>query len=293
MGKSRLALELARRFDGEIINADSRQVYRRMDIGTAKPSLQERSLVPHYLFDILDLGENFDVATFVSLAQAAIKDITARGHLPIIAGGTGQYVWALVEGWQVPAVLPDPAFRRQKLQEAERHGPEFVYQQLQTTDPLRAAEIDPRNLRRVIRALEVKRGLKSGREPEVEPQPLVKSRIIGLTMERQALYRRIDDRVDRMMLSGLEKEVRDLAASGYLLGKGPLSSPGYRELGQYLDGQISLEEAVQRTKFQTHRLVRRQYTWFKPTDSRIQWLNAAAPDLEAQAQRLVEEFLSD
>ena len=292
-GKSRLALALARRFNGEIINADSRQVYRHMNIGTAKPSHDEQTQVRHHLLDIFDPDENFDLASFLSLAHGNIQDIWGRDKLPIVAGGSGQYVWALVEGWRVPVVPPHPHFRRMKLEEAERNGSLSIYQQLQDADPTRAAQLDPRNLRRVIRALEVYHySQRSDAAPQQKHRPLEKRLIIGLTIEREALYRRIDDRVDRMLASGLVEEVRALAAKGYILGQGPFSSPGYRELGQYLAGEISLDEAVQRTKFQTHRLVRRQYSWFKLRDERIKWLDGAASDLDAQAADLVHEFLS-
>ena len=292
-GKSRLAVALARQFDGEIVNADSRQVYRQMDIGTAKPSPEQRTQVSHHLLDILNPDQDFGLATFLSLAQGSVWDIHDRGHLPIVAGGTGQYVWALVEGWQVPEVPPDPVFRREKEREAEQHGSRFVYRQLQEAEPERAAQLDPSNLRRVIRALEVHRAgrhICQGRS--LNTTNVNNELIIGLTMERAELYQRIDERVDRMMAAGLLEEVKELAARGYPLGQGPLSSPGYRELGQYLNGEFSLDEAVQRTKYQTHRLVRRQYTWFKLGDTRIHWLNAAESELECRAALIVQDFLS-
>ena len=293
VGKSRLALALARRFSGELINADSRQVYQQMDIGTAKPSPDEQGLVRHHLLDILDPGENFDLASFLSLAHASMQDIRDRSNLPIVVGGSGQYIWALVEGWRVPEVPPHPQFRQTKLEEAERNGPLSVYQQLQDADPTRAAQLDPRNLRRVIRALEVNQyGQRPGPAPEQKYRPLENCLIIGLTMEREVLYQRINDRVDQMLAAGLVEEIRALAAEGYRLGQGPLSSPGYRELGQYLASEISLDEAVQRTKFQTHRLVRRQYSWFKLRDERINWLDGASSGLENQATNLVYDFLS-
>ena len=292
-GKSRLALALAHRFNGEIINADSRQVYRHMNIGTAKPPLDEQAQVRHHLLDILDPNDNFDLASFLSLAHASIGDIDHRRKLPLVVGGSGQYVWSLVEGWSVPGVPPHPKFRLKKLEEAERNGSLSVYQQLQEVDPTRAAQLDPRNLRRVIRALEVHHFSRSPDAAfEGKGRPLENRLIIGLTMQREALYRRVDDRVDRMLASGLLEEVRALAEKGHCLGEGPLSSPGYRELGQHLAGEITLEEALQRTKFQTHRLVRRQYAWFKLRDERIKWLDGGAADLENQAADLVSGFLT-
>ena len=293
MGKTGLAVALARRFHGEIINADSRQVYRYMDVGTAKPSPEERSRAPHHLLDFVDPIDNFDLATFLSLARASIRDTQSRGCLPVVAGGSGQYVWALVEGWQVPEIPPDPAFRQEKQREAGLHGPMPLYRQLQEADPKRAAQLDPRNVRRVIRALEVCRSpQRAASDLQSRTRPMENVLMIGLTLDREELYRRIDLRVDRMLEAGLLEEVRSLAARGYRMGHGPLASPGYRELGQHLAGEITLDEAVQRTKYQTHRLVRRQHSWFKPDDERIRWLDASGPGLEAGAAHLAAELLS-
>tara|TARA_B100000315_G_scaffold174615_1_gene163039 strand:- start:1228 stop:2154 length:927 start_codon:yes stop_codon:yes gene_type:complete len=293
VGKTGLAVALARRFDGEIINADSRQVYQYMDIGTAKPSPEERAQAPHHLLDFVDPVDNFDLASFLSLARASIRDIQSRGRLPVVAGGSGQYVWALIEAWQVPEVPPDPAFRREKQREAGLHGPMHLFRQLQEVDPGRAAQLDPRNVRRVIRALEVSRSpQRAASDLRDRTQPMENVLVIGLALDRGELYRRIDGRVDRMLAAGLLDEVRSLDARGYRMGQGPLASPGYRELGQHLAGEITLDEAVQRTKYQTHHLARRQHTWFKPDDGRIQWLDASRPDLEACAAHLAAELLS-
>jgi tRNA dimethylallyltransferase len=288
-GKTRLAISLARRFNGEIINADSRQVYRYMDIGTAKPTSEEQKQAPHHLLDLLPPDQSFDLGTFLSLARKAIEEIHGRGHLPMVVGGTGQYIWALLEGWEVPAAPPDPGFRRAKEQEAAQQGALALYQELQKIDPQRAGELDPRNVRRVIRALEIYHTTQ--RKPSdyrKKTSPGLDSLIIGLTMDREGLYRRIDERVDQMIESGLLNEVRNLAGMGFRLGMGPLDSPGYRELGQYLAGEITLDEAVQRTKYQTHQLARRQYTWFKLNDPRIRWLDASSPDLAEQAASLID-----
>ena len=286
-------MALARRFNGEIINSDSRQVYRLMDVGTAKPTPEEQSGAPHHLLDFLDPNEIFGLGSFLSLARAAVTDIQRRNRVPVVAGGTGQYVWALLEGRQVPKVPPDPAFRRAREAEAEQHGASVIYQRLQEIDPTRAAQLDPRNVRRVIRALEIYNA--AGLRPSDYSQhaePMERCLVIGLTLDRRELYRRIDDRVDEMMAAGFLEEVETIASKGYPLGEGPLASLGYRELGQHLVGEISLEEAIQRTKFQTHRLARRQYTWFKLDDPRIQWLDASQPDVESRAVELTENLLS-
>ena len=292
VGKTRLAIALARRFDGEIINADSRQVYRLMSIGTAKPTLSERTAAPHHLVDILDPDENFGLGLFLKLGREAVNDIAARGRLPIIAGGAGQYVWGVLEGRRLPEVPPDPCFRQRLERTAAEGGGEVLYARLQEIDPARAAALDPRNTRRVIRALEIHQA--TGRKPSEMGQdqtPPFPSLVIGLTMERQELYRRIDARVDDMMAQGLLDEVRELAAAGYVPGQGALGSPGYKELGEYLSGLTGLEKAVARTKTQTHRMARRQYTWFKLGDPRTHWLDAGAEDLEEQAAALVASFL--
>ena len=295
MGKTRLAVALAQRFQGEIVNADSRQVYRHMDIGTAKPTVSERRKAPHHLLDLLDLldpAQSFGLGSFLSLAGPAIAEIRDRGCLPMVVGGTGQYIWALLEGWDVPQVPPDPEFRRAKLAELAQDGPWALHQELRRIDPQRAGELDPRNARRVIRALEVHNS--TGRPPSdfvCRSSPMTATFVLGLTMDRRELYQRIDRRVDQMLAEGLEDEVRLLAAMGLPMGQGPLASPGYGEMGLHLAGDISLAEAVQRTKFRTHRLARRQYTWFKLRDPRINWLDAAGADLENRATDEVEGFL--
>ena len=295
VGKTRLAVALAQRFQGEIVNADSRQVYRHMDIGTAKPTALERRQAPHHLLDLVDLldpGLSFGLGSFLSLAGSAIAEIRDRGRLPMVVGGTGQYIWALLEGWDVPQVPPDPDFRRAKLEELEQYGPLALHQVLRRIDSQRAGELDPRNARRVIRALEVHNS--TGRPPSEfgrSSGPMPATFVLGLTTDRRELYQRIDDRVDQMVADGLEDEVRRLAAMGLTMGQGPLASPGYSEMGLYLAGDISLAEAVQRTKFRTQHLVRRQYTWFKLRDPRITWLDAAGSDLQNRAAAEVHDFL--
>ncbi len=232
VGKTRLAVALARRFQGEIVNADSRQVYRHMDIGTAKPTALERRKAPHHLLDLSDPGQSFGLGSFLSLAGSAIAEIRDRGRLPMVVGGTGQYIWALLEGWDVPQVPPDPEFRLAKMAELEQAGPLALHQELRRIDPQRAAELDPRNARRVIRALEVHSS--TGRPPSDfgrRSGPMPATSVLGLTMDRRELYQRIDDRVDQMVADGLEGEVRRLAAMGLPLGQGPLASPGYVEMG--------------------------------------------------------------
>ncbi len=282
-----MGVELAQKLNGEIINADSRQVYRHMDIGTAKPTSDEQRLAPHHLLDLLPPDENFNLGTFLSLAKEAIASIQGQGKLPIVVGGTGQYIWALLQGWDVPEVPPDEAFRKHLESEAAESGHEVLHRRLQSIDPHRASELDPRNVRRVIRALEMYHVTgttpSSFRKAKGKAMPGL---VIGLTLEREHLYDRIDRRVDQMMQDGFLEEAKSLTEMGYCLGQGPLACPGYRELGIYLAGEIPLEEAIQRTKFQTHRLARRQYTWFKQGDPRISWLDGDSEDLFWTAELL-------
>ena len=293
-GKTGLAIALAKQFNGEIINADSRQVYRHLDIGTAKPTPQQRQQAPHHIIDILNPDQDFSLGAFLALAKTARDEILSRKHLPLLIGGAGQYVWGFLEDWNPAETLPDDDFRRAKEQEARESGADAIYQQLRAIDPERARQLDPRNLRRVIRALEIFH--LTGRKPSEfgSRSPAIgESLIIGLTTQREKLYQRIDQRVDDMMAAGFLAEVQNIQQMGYALGVGPLASLGYREMAQHLAGEISLEEAVQRTKFQTHRLARRQYAWFKLNDPRISWLDALDPTLEDQAAELVADFLSE
>ncbi len=293
VGKTALAVELGRRFGGEVVNADSRQVYRGMSVGTAKPTEAERAAVPHHLVDIMTPPDSFGLGLFLEGAAEALRGIGGRGRLPIICGGTGQYVWALVEGQSLHAAPPDAEFRAGLEAEAERLGAEALHRRLAAIDPERASALDARNVRRVIRALEIHHV--TGRLPS-ELKPVESGEtdalVLGLTLGREALYRRIDERVDRMMEDGFLRELEELREAGVPMGAGPLDSPGYRELGQHLAGELSLEEAVRRTKTQTHRLARRQYAWFKHTDSRIRWLDAGEPGLEERASEVVSLYLS-
>ena len=291
VGKTTLAVALAERLRGEIINADSRQVYRHMDIGTSKPSGHDRRKSPHHLLDIRDPDDPFSLGEFLPLAESAISAVSERGNRPFLVGGTGQYIWGLLEGWSVPEVPANLEIRRELEKEARDLGPQSLYRRLQNLDPVRAQNLDPRNLRRVIRALEIIQitgqkpsslGARNGRGGEWLA--------IGLTMDRQKLYRRIDDRLDAMMDQGLLAEVKRLAELGYPLGEGPLNGPGYRELGEYLAGKLTLDEAVQRAKFATHRLVRRQYAWFKTTDPRIHWFDAEDEYLVQRSAALMVDF---
>ena len=291
-GKTALAVALARAIDGEIVGADSRQVYRRLDIGTAKPTPDERALAPHHLLDVVDPDEPFSLAEYLELATAALEDIWARGRQPLLVGGSGQYVWALLEGWTVPRLPPQRELRRSLEERAEREGAEALHRELAHVDPQAAAGIDPRNVRRVIRALEVYQT--TGRPIsfwQEKAPPSWDTLVLGLACPRDELYRRIDARVDGMMQAGLVDEVQGLLTMGYSRELPSRSGIGYREVCQYLAGELDLSAAADRIKTATHRLARQQATWFRRDDSRIRWLDVSLGEPFPEALRLVESDL--
>jgi tRNA dimethylallyltransferase len=268
-GKTALSLALARALGGEIVSVDSRLFYRGMDIGTAKPTPAERAIAPHHLVDICDPDETLSLSEFQHRAYAAIDDILARGRLPILVGGTGQYVMAVVEGWGIPEVAPQPALRRAL--EALPTGEAARW--LLALDPAATERNDVRNVRRVVRALEVI--LTTGRrmtDLQEKTPPPYDFLILGVGRDRDELYARIDARVEAMMAAGLLDEVQALRAAGYGRRLPAMSAVGYRQLLDYLDGRRALEEAVDQIKYDTHRLARKQGAWFRESDPRIKWL---------------------
>ncbi len=289
VGKSALAIQVARDFNGEIISADSRQVYRFMDIGTAKLSVAEHSLIPHHLIDIVNPDQDFSLAQYQEIANKTIDDVTARGHLPIIAGGSGLYVCALLEGWQIPKVLPDNTLRKKLEERAAMGEAEKLYEELKQMDMEAAQRIDPRNVRRVIRALEITQNPGATSKQKKIP-PSFKQLIIGLTTTRKELYSRIDERVDNMISRGLVEEVNNLVAKGYGLELPSMSGIGYRQIGYYIKGEITLEEAVQQVKNESHRLVRQQYNWFSLKNDKINWFDVDKEPYSA-IKALITKFL--
>ena len=279
VGKSAFALRVSKELGGEIVNADSRQVYRRLDVGTAKPTLAERASVPHHLFDVVDPHEKYSLARFLTQATAVIADIHSRAKLPVLAGGTGQYVRALLEGWKAPAVEPDLETRRTLEERARTFGVASLVAELAEIDPEAAERVDARNVRRVVRALEVAYSGKSGVARKGPPPYDVL--IIGLTLDRRALYERIDSRVDAMIAAGWLSEVKGLLADGCVPDMPSMSSVGYSELADVLAGVLSMDDVVQRIKYRTHRLARAQYAWFRPADDRIRWFDAASETTQA------------
>jgi tRNA dimethylallyltransferase len=289
VGKTNLAIQLALRFGGEIINADSRQIYRYMDIGTAKPDTEELAAVPHHLIDIIDPNQEFSLAEYQKLTYDAVKDVQDRGRVPFLVGGSGLYVWAVLEGWVVPRVAPDVTFRRELEKKAGMGQGDVLYQELQQIDPAAAEKIDPHNVRRVIRALEVNKLTDSTfSQLQKKQAPLFQSLIIGLTADRKELYRRADERVDNMLKHGFIEEVEVLLKMGYDLSLPSMSSIGYREIGQYLHGEMTLDEAVYKITTGTHRFIRHQYAWFRLKDERIKWFDVDNMDINDIASSVMQ-----
>jgi tRNA dimethylallyltransferase len=289
VGKTALSLRLAQAWNGDIISADSRLFYRGMDVGTAKPTAAERAIAPHHLIDICEPDETVTLGDYQQAAYRAIDAVLANGRLPILVGGTGQYVAAVVEGWGIPRVAPQPALRQALTAVG---GPELA-RWLAVLDPEAAARIDARNVRRVIRALEVT--LVTGQpisELQRKTPPPYDICQIGLTRERTLLYRRIDERVDQMMADGLLAEVLALRAAGYGRSLPAMSGLGYQQLGAYLDGDMSLEAAIERIKFETHRFVRQQGTWFRQDDPAITWFDLGEAEAETAVSAHVRRWLA-
>ena len=291
VGKSALAMRLARELDGEIIGADSRQVYRHMSIGTAKPSEADRSEIPHHLVDIIEPDQRYSLALFLRDAKNAIYNAKKTpGRVILVVGGTGQYVWGLLEGWQIPQVNPNTKLREQLELRIESEGVSALYDELRRLDPEAAERIDGRNPRRVVRALEIaltrQHDDDAGRDSTEGPRKIPTDydvMVLGLTMERQALYARIDARIEAQMAAGWLEEVHGLRERGYETEHAALSGLGYGELMRHLDGEMPLDEAVQRIKYRTHRYARQQYAWFRLGDGRIRWLDAPVADAEYAA----------
>jgi tRNA dimethylallyltransferase len=282
-GKSAVALQLAERLGGEIVNADSRQVYRGMDIGTAKPTAADRKRIRHHLFDIADPGDGYSLAQYRDDARAALDEIWARDSFAWLAGGTAQYVWALLENWQVPEVPPDEALRAQLATFAEENGWEALHQRLEAVDPVAAGRIDGRNLRRVIRAIEVYERTGTPISTwQTKRAPDFEYLLFGMDVPRKELYRRIDARVEAMFAGGLVEEVERLLAEGVAPDAAAMSSIGYGEVVRMLSGELSRWEAIAATKTASHRLARSQEQWFRRDDKRITWVRDA-DDIEMQA----------
>lgn len=276
VGKTRFSIELAKKINGEIISADSRYFYREMDIGTAKPSDEEMQGIPHHLIDILNPDQQWSLAEFQHMTLQLISNIHDKGKVPILVGGSGQYIKCIVEGWEMPSQARDDKLRDVLEREVDIHGGQFLYSYLQKVDPAAASFIDARNIRRSLRAVEVilRTGYRFSDQRRVTNSPYSR-KIIGLIRDRTELYKRIDERIYQMLENGFIQEVENLLKKGYSSDLPSLSAIGYRELCNYLSGKISIEEAILLMKRNTRQFVRKQSNWFREKDPNIKWFYAS------------------
>ena len=299
VGKTEFALHAASAFDGEIISCDSMQIYHGMDIGTAKPSSEEMALCPHHMIDIADPSKPFSAAMFAEMARSAISDISSRGKLPVICGGTGLYLDGVLYDMDYGNNPENIEIRRFYTEMAEKDGPLALHEELRKKDPAAAEEIHPNNIKRIIRALErISLGeenlqpFSSRRTENSEIDPL----IIGLSRPREELYDRINRRVDIMMEMGLEDEVKGLVDSGLSLENISMQAIGYKEILECLNGESTMEEAVDRIKKNSRHYAKRQFTWFKRYD-KMEWVDISAFGSEKEAMdemdRMIEIWLKE
>ncbi|MFN8663275.1 MAG: tRNA (adenosine(37)-N6)-dimethylallyltransferase MiaA [Thermomicrobiales bacterium] len=291
VGKTAFSIELAQQFDGEIINADSRYLYRGFDIGVDKPTRAEQDGIPHHLIDVLPPAGEMSLARYQDLANAAILDVAMRGHVPILTGGTPLYINAVIEGWRIPRVPPDPEFRARAEAEAERDSGNLLMRRLRLVDPASADRCGA-NMRRVIRALEVYEatGVPMSMQEGKGPPPY-ETLELGLSRPREELFKIIDRRINVQIERGLVQEVEKLLAEGVPRAAAGMSSIGYRQLLPYLDGLTSLEEAIERIRFDTHRYVRHQETWLRK-NPRLNRIDVTVPGWRERAIATVAEFLT-
>jgi len=297
-GKTKLSIEIAKLMDGEIVSADSMQIYRYMDIGTAKPTIYERQNIPHHMMDILDPAEQFSVAEYQKMAVDIISDIHKRQKLPIIVGGTGLYIKSLLYPMNFTDAYQDLEYRKQLQETANIKGRDYLYQQLKMVDPSTASRLHPNDVRRVIRALEVYHI--TGKPMSHYSQNLknmdfrYNTAMIGLVMDRVKLYERTNKRVDIMIENGLLNEVKNLLDKGYSRDMISMQGLGYKEIIDYYQGNLSLEEAIYIIKRETRRYAKRQLTWFRAQKG-IKWINideySSEEDLVKHAANYIKQKL--
>jgi tRNA dimethylallyltransferase len=293
VGKTDLSLRLAKRFNGEIVSMDSRLLYRGMDIGTDKPSLEQRKQVAHHLIDVASPDETWSLAKFRTAALRAMREIHERERLPFLVGGTGQYITAILEGWIPPKETSDSDYREELAKFAKEQGKDALHVKLQEVDPESAVRIHPSNLRRVIRALEIYHttGEPPSKIRRKEPPPF-RSLRIGLQLPRELLYARIDARIDEMIHSGLVNEVKGLIEDGYGPELPAMSAIGYKQIAEVINGEKTLEEAAAEMRRLTRQFVRRQANWFKPDDPKIHWFDLRQ-DVEDEIVLLIRQWLEE
>jgi len=291
VGKTELSLQLAEDLNGEIVSADSRLFYRGMDIGTAKPNLEERARVEHHLIDVADPDDVWSLARFQRSAQAVIADIHTRGRLPLLVGGTGQYLRAVTEGWTPPRAGPNLVLRQALENWGEQVGPVGLHARLSVLDPEAAEKIDPPNMRRTIRALEVilSTGKLFSDQRQRGPSPY-RLLTIGLVRPRPELYQRVDARIEAMFATGFVDEVQRLLDKGYSPDLPTMSAIGYQQVCAYLAGEMSMDDVVMLMKRHTRQFVRRQANWFKSDDPDIHWFTVS-PGVIDEIKNLCREWL--
>ena len=292
-GKTRMAVELAKAHNGEVVSADSMQIYRRMDIGTAKPTAEEMDGIPHHMIDVADPEEDFSVARYVELASACVDDILSRGKLPIVAGGTGLYVDSLLSGRTFAAFSPESSLRRELEEELAERGGEAMLAELAKVDPEAAARLHPNDHKRIVRALEVyhstgKTISEHNRETQALP-PRYEALTIGLNFQDRAdLWERIDARVDQMAANGLEREVRELLSSGLSPACTAMQAIGYKEFVAAVEGTMTWREAEELVKLRSRQYAKRQLTWFRRAPETHWLLWEKNPDFGSARQRSTE-----
>lgn len=270
-GKTDISLKIAKDIDGEIISTDSRQIYSEMPIATDIILPEDQKGIPHHMLAIKKPDEPFTLAEYKDVALEIIDQIYERGHVPILAGGTGLYVSAITEGYDVPRAAPDEELRKQLNEEAEKHGPEYLHEKLKKLDPQAAASIHPNNIRYVIRAIEINKSTKSHKEDK-KSQPEFDVLMLGIERPREEIYERINKRVDQQEDTGLLEEVKALVDKGYDEALPSMTSLGVKEVIPYIKGEMDLPECLEILKRNTRRYAKRQMTWLKRYDS-VRWLN--------------------
>ena len=293
VGKTDLSIQLAGLINGEIISADSRLLYKGMDIGTAKPSKTQLEKIKHHLVDLAEPQDTWSLAKYNENVKNAIEDVQSRKRLPILVGGTGQYVRSLLEGWDIPEVAPDMAMRIVLVNWGKEIGASDLHKKLQMIDPRAAGMNDPENLRRTVRALEVifLTGYRFS-DQRLKDTPLHNYKVIGLNRPRNELFQRVDARIESMFLNGFVQEVEDLLSKGIPLETHSLSAIGYSEVIRYFQGEISLEEAKVLMRKKTRNFIRKQTNWFKPDDPCIEWFEME-PDPIDRIHLSVTNWLSE
>ena len=283
---------MATRFNGEVVNADSRLFYRGMDIGTAKPDASERGGVRHHLIDILEPQEGYSLSDFLRAANRVIAEIQERRRVPVVVGGSGQYIWGLLEGWEVPEIPPNPTLRQELERELEEHGIERLQSRLRETRAANIDKVEILNSRRLVRAIEraVATGDAMGGAGKSAVPPY-DALVIGLNAPREVLHARVADRVDRMLAAGWLKEVQMLIDAGVERGMASLSAIGYRQLVDFLAGNSSWEATREEILIGNHRLIGAQHNWFKPRDTRINWFDITELEYGKAACEMVGRWL--